>query len=217
MVIVFAHSISNGMKNNKTKKVPSEDSKELALHYMKTMVEVARESFLILNGHLRVVSANEVFYQNFQVSPEETIDKSLYELGNGQWNIPELRALMEEILPDKKVVKNYEVTHVFESIGKKTIVLNARQIDTVQLIVLAMEDVTEEKQLKDKLAEYSVKLEDKVAERTKELANRVKELETLNKTMIGRELKMVELKKENADLKKPAQNGNGKNGNGHKK
>ena len=93
-------------------------------------------------------------------------------------------------------------------------VLNARQIDSVQLIILAIEDVTDKKNLEEKLAECAKGLEVKVAERTHDIATRVKELEALNKTMVGRELKMVELKKEIADLKKRVQNGNCKNGNG---
>jgi len=60
-----------------------------------------------------------------------TEGKLLYELGNGQWNIPELRKLLEEILPSKKVVKDYKVEHVFQTIGEKTMLLNAKQIDTV--------------------------------------------------------------------------------------
>lgn len=188
------------MENNKQN--GSEESQKIALHYMETLVEVARESFLILDADLRVISANPVFYQNFRVSPEETEHKLLYALGNGQWNIPELRRLMEEILPEKKVVKDYEVTHVFETIGEKTIQLNARQIDTVQLIILAMEDITVRNTLEKKLAEHAQGLEDQVIERTAQLANRVKELESLNETMVGRELKMVELKKEIEELKK---------------
>lgn len=194
------------MKNDKTKQGETE-SKKVALHYMETLVEVARESFLILDSDLRVISANPVFYQNFQVTREQTENVLLYELGNGQWNIPELRKLMEEILPDKKVVKDYGVTHVFETIGKKTILLNARQIDTVQLIVLAMEDITVRKELENKLAEHTKGLEAKVAQRTEELQKRVKELEELNKTMVGRELKMVELKKEIEASKKQVKNG----------
>ena len=188
--------------NDKVKRDIDNESRKLALHYMETLVDVARESFLILDSDLRVVSANPVFYQNFQVLKEQTLNVLLYELGNGQWNIPELRKLLEEILPDKKTVKDYEVTHVFETIGQKTILLNARQIDTVQLIVLAMEDITERKSLEDRLTEHTKGLEIKVAQRTAELEARVKELEELNKTMVGRELKMVELKKENEVLKK---------------
>jgi len=111
-------------------------------------------------------------------------------------------------------VKDYEVKHVFQTIGEKTILLNARQIDTVQLIILAMEDITDRKSLEEKLAGFAKKQEIKIIERTAQLAGRVKELEALNKTMVGRELKMVELKKEIEDLKKRVKNGNGKNGNG---
>jgi len=204
------------MKNNKANGKIKE-SRELALHYMETLVDVARESFLILDPNLRIVMANTVFYQNFQVSKEETEKRLIYELGNGQWNIPELKELLEDILPNKKAMRDYEVTHVFETIGQKTMVLNARQIDSVQLIVLAIEDITDKKNLERKLAEYTTGLEVKGVKQTAELVERIKELESLNKTMVGRELKMVELKKEVERLEKLVKNGNGKNGNGHKK
>ncbi len=190
------------MKNNKVNQNGLKESKELAVHYMKTLVEVARESFLILDADLRVISANPVFYQAFRVQPEQTENRLLYDLGNGQWNIPELKRLLEQVLPDKKVVKDYEVEHVFETIGGKTILLNARQIDSVQLIILAMEDITDKMSLEKKLAEHSKELEVKVVERTAELNLRIKELEQMNKLMVGRELKMIELKKEIAQLKK---------------
>ncbi len=206
------------MKKNKVKDSTLAAEKELALHYMKTLVDVARESFLILDADLRVVSANPTFYQTFRVSKKQTEDILLYDLGNGQWDIPTLKSLLEDILPKKKVVENYEVNHIFQTIGEKTILLNSKQIDSVQLIILAMEDITERKELENKLVDYTRGLEIKVGERTGELTERIKELETINKTMTGRELKMVELKKEIEHLKKRAKNGNGKNGkrgNGH--
>ena len=189
------------MQTNKKKE--SKESQELALHYMKTLVEVARESFLILDSELRVVSANPTFYENFQVTPTQTENVLLYELGNGQWNIPILKSLLEEILPMKKVVKDYEVKHTFQKIGEKTILLNARQIDInkTHMIVLAMEDITVRKELEQKLAEYTTGLELKVAERTGEIAEKVKDLESLNKVMVGRELKMIELKEELKNLR----------------
>ena len=178
---------------------------------MDTLVDVARESFLILDADLKVLSANPIFYRVFRVAPKQTLKKFVYDLGNGQWDIPPLRRLLEEILPKKKVVKNYEVTHAFQKIGKKTMMLNAGQIDSVQLIILAIEDITEREKLEEKLAAYAKSLEATVAQRTVELSDRVNELESMNKTMVGRELKMVELKKEIETLKKRFKNG-GKNG-----
>lgn len=209
------------MENNKVKGGKLQESRDVALHYFKTLVEVARESFLILDANLSVISANPTFYQNFQVSSEQTENKLFYELGNGQWNIPELKILLEKVLPttttttttaESKIVKNYEVTHNFETIGQKTMLLNARQIDSVQLIIIAIEDITEKKLLENKLTDYTKDLEVKVAERTKELADQLKQVESLNKTMVGREIKMMELKKEIENLKKSAKNGNSKNG-----
>jgi len=189
---------------SESEKSESAASRKLALHYMETLTEVARESFLILDAKLKVISVNPIFYQNFQVSPKETESKFIYELGNSQWNIPELKNLLEKILPEKKVVKNFEVKHVFETIGERTMLLNASQIDSAQLIILAIEDITERKQLEKKLADYTTGLEIKIAERTKELDRRIKELEILNNSMVGRELKMVGLKKEIKDLETSA-------------
>lgn len=102
----------------------------------------------------------------------------------------------------KKVVRNYEVKHTFQVIGRKTIQLNASQIDSVQLIILALEDITERKGLEEKLAKYTKELEEKVAQRTKEFTERNIQLERMNKSMVGRELKMIEQKKEIVELKK---------------
>ena len=190
------------MKNNEIKQSEATEDKKIALHYMKTLVDVARESFLILDADLRVVEANPTFYNNFKVTAIETENVLLYKLGSGQWDIPELKKLLEEVLPEKKDVRNYEVTHNFETIGAKTIVLNAKQIDSVQLIIVAMEDVTKRKELELKISEYTKELEVKVAERTVALTDKIKELESLNKTMVDRELKMVELKGAIEELKK---------------
>lgn len=200
------------MKKTNAKRSVAREDQKIALHYMKTLVDVARESFLILDAKLRIVSANPTFYQSFKVSAEETEHALLYKIGNGQWNVPKLRNLLEEVLPKKKVVKDYEVTHAFETIGERTMLLNAKQIDSVQLIILAIEDVTERKQLENERIRYTESLEEKVNERTKALTKQIKELDLLNKSMVGRELKMVELKNENEDLKKRLNSSNGRNG-----
>ncbi|MFA5714474.1 MAG: PAS domain-containing protein [Candidatus Paceibacterota bacterium] len=205
------------MKNNKIKADEISESKKIALHYMKTLVDVARESFLILDADLRVLSANPIFYESFLVSPKQTENKLIYKLGNGQWNIKKLKGLLEKVLPEKKIIKNYEVTHVFEVVGERTILLNAKQVDQVKLIIIAMEDITERKQLEKKLVNYTQELEIKVSKRTEELARRVKELELINKSMVGRELKMVELKKEIERCNRQLKNGNGNHKNGRQK
>lgn len=197
----------------KDQKSITKSDKGIALRYMKTLVDVARESFLILDANFKVISGNPLFYQTFKVSLRQTKGKSLYELGNGQWDIPELRKLLGEVLPKKKTIKDYEVKHVFEKIGEKTIMLNARQIDSVQLIILAFEDITERKRLEKKLANHTKDLTAEVEKRTKELTDKMRELEVANKSMVGRELKMVELKKEIRKLKKQIKNSNGKNRN----
>ena len=186
------------MKNNRA--TIQLDAKS-ALHYIKTFSDTAREPFLILDPSLRVIGANASFYKNFQVTKEQTDGRLIYDLGNGQWDIPELRALLEDILPSKKVFNDYEVTHDFPDIGLKIMLLNARQLDTTQQILLAIEDVTLKRATELKLANYTKELQKGVAEKTAELEARIDQLDKLNKFMVGRELKMIELKKEIAALK----------------
>ena len=195
-------------------KTLSEDERQKALHYIETLVEVAREPFLILNKNLKVIRANNAFYQIFRVVEKETEGRSLYELGNKQRNIPGLKKLLGDILPKKKVIKDFEVEHKFQVIGRKIMFLNARQVDSVDLIILCFEDITARKLLEKKALYYTKELEAKVAERTKSLGDRVKDLEELTQVMVDRELKMSELKKEIALIKKLKKlNGNG--GNNH--
>ncbi|MFA5080822.1 MAG: hypothetical protein WC472_04360 [Candidatus Paceibacterota bacterium] len=179
-----------------------ENENEVALHYIKTFSDTAREPFLILDSTLRVVGANASFYKNFKVTKEETDNKLIYDLGNGQWNILVLKELLENILPDKKVFNDFEVSHNFPKIGMRTMLLNARQLDDTKQILLAIEDITLKRAIEVKLANYTKELEDGVAAKTVELNARIDELSRLNEVMFGRELKMVELKEEIIKLKK---------------
>ena len=120
--------------------------------YIKTVVDVLREPVLILDKNLCVLAANEPFYRLFQVEQKDTEGQVVYKLGNGQWDIPALRKLLEDILPKNTFFRGFEVDHEFPYIGHRTIVLNARHISSKNrapserlpaIIMLAMEDVTE--------------------------------------------------------------------------
>jgi two-component system CheB/CheR fusion protein len=110
------------------------------------ITETIREPFLVLDAELRVKLANRSFYQTFQVSPAETEHRPIFALGNGQWNIPALRALLEEILPKDTSFSDFKVEHDFPQIGRKVMLLNARRVTgegkLTPLILLAFEDIT---------------------------------------------------------------------------
>src|SRR6202048_5071633 len=122
--------------------------------YAQDIVETVREPLLILDTSLRVRSANRAFYQTFQVSSEETENRLIYELGNGQWDIPDLRTLLEDVVPKSSVFNDFELEHTFPVIGRRVMLLNARKLQAGhhgELLVLAMEDVTERRRSEDDL------------------------------------------------------------------
>lgn len=179
---------------------------EVAWTYIRTVVDTVREPFIILDKDLKVLSANKTFYTAFKVKKEETEGKKLYDLGNGQWDISKLKILLEDILPKNTFFEDFRVEHNFPRIGYKIMMLNARRVHSTgedkPIMLLAMEDVTRQKQLEDELKSYTKKLTYEVARRTTQLESRVKELERLNKIMVGREMKMIQLKAELLKLKK---------------
>lgn len=117
--------------------------------YAEAIVNTVREPFIVLDKDLFVVSASRSFYNVFQASPEETEKKYIYDLGNRQWDIPALRELLEDILPQKSQFQNFEVEHKFDSIGQRTMLLNAREIRREgggrRLILLTIADITKNK------------------------------------------------------------------------
>jgi chemotaxis protein methyltransferase CheR len=115
------------------------------------IVDTVREPVLVLDKHLRVITASRSFYSGFKVSAEDTEGRLLYALGDGQWDIPKLRVLLEKIIPEKGVMEGYEVEHEFPNLGRRTMCLNARQVfyegGTNTTILLGMEDITDRRNL----------------------------------------------------------------------
>lgn len=150
--------------------------------YIKTVVDVVREPVLILDKNFCVMAANESFYRMFQVEPENTENQLVYKLGNGQWNIPALKKLLENILPKNTFFKGFEVSHEFPTIGHKIMILNARQIHVEDeagfppIILLAMEDVTELMGVAEMLAGRTNRFETQAEERIKSLEEMTKKL-----------------------------------------
>ena len=126
-------------------------------HFFDDIVETIREPLLVLDSNLKVLFASRNFIDNFKVTREETLGNFIYDLGNKQWDIPKLRELLETILSRNTPFDNYEVQHDFSTIGKRTMLLNARQIqneaDEDPIILLAIEDITERNRLEALLKE----------------------------------------------------------------
>ncbi len=127
----------------------AEQLAEDAQTYAENIVDTVREPLLVLDAGLRVKSGNKSFFRTFGVIANETIDQKLYELGNRQWDIPELRRLLTEVLPEEKNLEDFQVEHEFPDVGRKSMLLNARQIQQqngkAPLILLAIDDITAQK------------------------------------------------------------------------
>ncbi|WDF53927.1 PAS domain-containing protein [Mucilaginibacter sp. KACC 22063] len=126
--------------------------------YLESIVQTVRESLLVLDPDLQVISVNQHFLNTFKVGRSETEHKSLYDLGNGQWNIPRLRELLEKILPTNNPVLDFEVEHNFPHIGKKLMLLNAHRIELEgeykDRILLAIEDITERRAIEQRKDDF---------------------------------------------------------------
>jgi two-component sensor histidine kinase len=136
------------------------------------IVDTVREPVIVLDHDLRVVAANRAFYLTFKVNADKTDGKRLYELGNGEWGGPQLRELLEKVIPEHSVMENYEVEHDFPDIGHRTMCLNARQVfyekGAHTTILLGIEDVTERRILereKDELLQQKSVLLDELQHR----------------------------------------------------
>lgn len=153
-------------KNEKIRRINNPSIPKIKLNYAEDVNNFAEEIFntvreplLLLDEELRIAKASRSFYDFFKVTSDETIGNLVYDLGNRQWNIPKLRELLETIIPEKTTFDNYEVEHIFSKIGKRVMLLNARKIPRgfweEQMILLAIEDITERKHKEESLSEKS--------------------------------------------------------------
>jgi len=159
--------------------------------YAETVIDTVRDPLIVLNADLLVHSANAAFYSAFKVSPTETEDRLIFELGNGQWNTPRLRELMEDVILRNSSFNDFEVARDFEKIGQRTFLVNARMLKEAEgrpkMVLLGMQDVTERKraeaalaQAQKQLQQHAQGLENTVAERTAALRETVRELEAFS-------------------------------------
>ncbi len=134
-----------------------------ARDFAEDIVGTLHESLLVLDKNLRVKSANNAFYKAFEVNEKDTEGKLIFQLGNKQWDVPALRNLMENVLPNKSNFENFEVAWNFPNIGERTMRLNARELkrdsEEEKLILLAIEDITERANLRQREKELLARFE----------------------------------------------------------
>ena len=164
----------------------AEDIVTEARDYAEATLSTARDPLVVLSGDLRFISANDAFYKTFKVSAAESEGRLIYELGGGQWNIPRLRELLEEVPSRNSIFNDFEVTLEFERLGRRSMLLNARTLQQTagkpKRILLGIQDVTEMLQVQTQLRAQA------------------EELTRFNRAAVGRETRMIELKKEINEL-----------------
>ena len=139
------------------------DAAKRGLDFAEAIVETVREPLVILDQNLQVLKVNKSFYETFRATKADTENRLIYDLGNGQWNIPKLRELLENILPSHSTFRDFEVTHEFEHVGRKVMLLNAAEIFNpnaqARTILLAIEDATDRKQAEAALRTTNAELQ----------------------------------------------------------
>ena len=161
--------------------------------FFQGIIRTVREPLVVLDATLRIVAVNDSFVKTFRTTSEQTVNRFLYRIADEQWNITRLRVLLEEVLPKQQAVTDFQVDQEFENIGHRTMLLNARTLfqsgAQEHMILLAIEDITERQRVAEELRQSHA-----------ELQSQAEELSRFNRSAVGRELRMIELKKEINEL-----------------
>jgi PAS domain S-box-containing protein len=159
-----------------TQRKQMEEALQDAKEYAESIVYTIPDSLVVLEADLRVRTANDTFYATFQIEREAMEGRRIYEVANGQWDIPQIHTLFEDLLPSNEVINGYEVEHTFDGIGHRTQLFNTRRLEHAQLILLTITDITKRKAAEEAVRQLNASLEVQVEERTQEVRSLVTQL-----------------------------------------
>ncbi len=180
------------MDDQQNKKISGNEHVSNAYAYVKKFVDTVREPFLVLDERLNIITSNDSFHHMFQVDANDLENRSVFEIGKGEWDIPELHELLEKILPENNFFKGFEISHEFPNIGKKVMIVNARHLRVEgdryfpALILIAMEDITDLISVAEKIIDHTNQFEIKMTEIVQKLEINIMNIQNELDTIKGK-------------------------------